>query len=250
MKHKKSVMTVLILAMLGLSGCAENQIPDVSEEEMRAIGEYVAYTMVKYDVGHGSRLMDLPPVEEMDEQAPVPTRSPEETVGMDPVDDTPVVDASGEVVTDEGQSIEEPSYSAEEVMGLPEGVALSFAGQEICDSYPADSDYFAVTATEGKKLLVLKFSLTNTLEQETSVDLLSSQTAYRISVDGGRAGRALSTMLPNDMAFYADTLPAGASAEAVLIVMVDADTAESISSVALHLKNESKSHTIQLTSGE
>ena len=39
MKHKKSVMTVLILAMLGLSGCAENQIPDVSEEEMRAIGE-------------------------------------------------------------------------------------------------------------------------------------------------------------------------------------------------------------------
>ena len=95
MKHKKSVMTVLILAMLGLSGCAENQIPDVSEEEMRAIGEYVAYTMVKYDVGHGSRLMDLPPVEEMDEQAPVPTRSPEETVGMDPVDDTPVVDASG-----------------------------------------------------------------------------------------------------------------------------------------------------------
>ena len=67
----------------------------------------MAYTMVKYDVGHGSRLMDLPPVEEMDEQAPVPTRSPEETVGMDPVDDTPVVDASGEVVTDEGQSIED-----------------------------------------------------------------------------------------------------------------------------------------------
>ena len=138
MKHKKSVMTVLILAMLGLSGCAENQIPDVSEEEMRAIGEYVAYTMVKYDVGHGSRLMDLPPVEEMDEQAPVPTRSPEETVGMDPVDDTPVVDASGEVVTDEGQSMEEPSYSAEEVMGLPEGVALSFAGKSCwCSSSPS-----------------------------------------------------------------------------------------------------------------
>ncbi len=57
-------------------------------------------------------------------------------------------------------------------------------------------------------------------------------------------------MLPYDMAFYADTLPAGASAEAVLIVMVDADTAESISSVALQLKNESKSHTIQLSSGE
>ena len=208
MKHKKSVMTVLILAMLGLSGCAENQIPDVSEEEMRAIGEYVAYTMAKYDAGHGSRLMDLPPVEEMEDQAPVPTRSPEETVGMDPVDDTPIVDASGEQIADEGHAGEENSYSAEEVMGLPEGVTLSFVGQEICDSYPGDSDYFAVTATEGKKLLVLKFSITNTLEQEARVDLLSSQTAYRIAVDGGRAGRALSTMLPNDLAFYADTLSA------------------------------------------
>lgn len=246
MKYKKSLMTVMAVAMLGLSGCAENQIPEMTEEEMRAVGEYVAYALTKYDAGRSSRLMDLPPIEE-ESKAPVSTPAPEETVGMDPVDDTPVVDASGAQTAEGEQSAEEVSYSAEEVMGFPEGVVLKYTGQEICDSYPADSDAFAVTATEGKKLMILKFSITNTQEQETKVDLLSSQTSYRISIGEERSRRALATLLPNDMAFYADTLPAGGSAEVVLVTEVDESLAESGAPVAVQLKNESKSHTIQLS---
>ncbi len=132
-------------------------------------------------------------------------------------------------------------------MELPEGVILEYTGQEICDSYPGESEAFAVSATEGKKLLVLKFSITNTLEQEVRVDLLSTEIIYRISVDGERSRRALTTMLPNDMAFYADTLSAGASAEAVLVTEVNAEKAEAIASVTVQIKNESKSHTIQLS---
>lgn len=250
MRYKKSVMAVMILAMLGLSGCAENQIPDMTGEEMQAVGEYVAYVMTKYDAGHGSRIMDLPPVEE--NTAPVGTPAPEEKVGMDPVDDTPVVDAPGtQIAEGEGsaqgeQPEREVSYSAEQVMGLPEGVTLEYTGQEVCDSYSGDSDAFAVTAADGKKLLVLKFSITNTLEQEAEVDLLSSQISYRIAVGEERSRKALPTMLPNDMAFYVETLSPGASAEAVLVVEVDADLAESGAPVTVQLKNESKSHTIHL----
>ena len=245
MKYKKSLITVMAVAMLGLSGCAENQIPEMTDEEMRAVGEYVAYALAQYDVGRSSRLMDLPPEEER--EVPVGTPASEERVGMDPVDDTPVVDASGAQTAEGEQPGEEVSYSAEEVMGLPEGVVLEYTGQEICDSYPADSDAFAVTASEGKKLLVLKFSITNTLEQEIKVDLLSSQTSYRIAIGEERSRRALSTLLPNDLAFYVDTLPAGGSAEVVLVTEADEGLAESAASITVRLKNESKSHTIQLT---
>lgn len=245
MKYKKSLMTVMAVAMLGLSGCAENQIPEMTDEEMRAVGEYVAYALAQYDAGRSSRLMDLPPVEES--EVPVSTPAPDERVGMDSVDDTPVVNAPGAQTAEGEQYGEEVTYSAEEVMGLPEGVILEYTGQEICDSYPADSDAFAVTATEGKKLLVLKFSITNTLEQEARVDLLSSQTSYRIAIGEERSRRALATLLPNDLAFYADTLPAGGSAEAVLVAEVDEGLAESAASITVQLKNESKSHTIQLT---
>lgn len=244
MKSKKSVTAILILSILGFSGCAESQIPEMTAEEMRAVGEFVAYTLTKYDVGQSSRLMELPPEEEI--IAPSATPAPEETVGMDPVDDTPVTTAPGAEQTAEGENV----YSAEEVMGLPEGVVLEFAGKVICDSYPEEGDAFAVTATQGKKLLILKFSITNTLEQEVKVDLFSSEAVYRIAVDGGRSRRALTTMLPTDMAFYVDTLQAGASAEAVLVTEVDADSADSIAVVTVEVKNESKSHTIQLSGDE
>ena len=241
MKYKKSVIALLVLSMLGFSGCAENQIPDMTEEEMQAMGEFVAYTLTKYDVGHSSRLMDLPPEENKVPGATPPPAEPAEKTETEPVEDTTVTEAPG--VEPEGAT----DYTAEEVMELPEGVILEYTGQEIRDSYPGESEAFAVSATEGKKLLVLKFSITNTLEQEVRVDLLSTEIIYRISVDGERSRRALTTMLPNDMAFYADTLSAGASAEAVLVTEVNAEKAEAIASVTVQIKNESKSHTIQLS---
>lgn len=235
MKYKKSVTVILILSMLGFGGCAGNQIPDMTEEEMQAVGEFVAYTLTKYDVGQSSRLMELPPEES---KAPVATPAPEETVGMEPVDDTPVTEAPGAEIG------EVAVYSPEEVMGLPEGVVLEFAGKQICDRYPDESDAFAVSATQGKKLLILKFSIINTLEEEIKVDLLSSQITYRIAVDGERSRRALTTVLPNDMAFYVDTLSGGASAEAVLVTEVDEDKTDA--AVTVQIINESKSYTIQL----
>ena len=39
MKYKKSLMTVMAVAMLGLSGCAENQIPEMTEEEVEMVIE-------------------------------------------------------------------------------------------------------------------------------------------------------------------------------------------------------------------
>ena len=45
--------------ILALTGCAENQIPDLTADQEKAVGEYVALTLMRYDAGHRSRLMDL-----------------------------------------------------------------------------------------------------------------------------------------------------------------------------------------------
>lgn len=249
MKYKKSITKLLVLSMVMtvLTGCAENQIPDRSPEEIQAIGEYVAFTLMKYDMGHTSRLMDLPPVEEEQGKDVPEQEEPNDTVGMDPVDDTPVINEAGN-----GQSNQTPqnqTYSMEEVMGLPEGVSVSFTGYEVYDSYPAGSDAFAVTAEEGKKLLVLNFSLTNTLDQEQSLDLLSSGTRYRILVDEENAQWSLPTMLPDDMSSYVGTMAAGETVEMVLLISMDAGAADAASSIRMILRNELKSYTIQLTGG-
>lgn len=251
LKMRKKIMAVLAAALLcGLCGCAENQLPDFTDDEVRAIGEQAAFLMMKYDAGHRSRLMDLsedvlygrkPAVDPSAGTKP----EDEEPSGMRPTEDTPVTVPPGAAVS--GENV----YSMEEVMGLPGGVAVSFLGHMVCDSYPSGSDDMAgvisVDAQKGKKLLVLRFALENASGQDLAVDLVSAGTIFRVTVNGAYIRRAFPTAgLSDDLATFKGTLPAGGNAEAVLIVEVENTMAENISSVSLQVGNGTQKHTRQL----
>ena len=237
-KRCRAVLLAAAILLFGLTGCAENQIPDLTDEQIQQVGEFVAITMMKYDAGHRSRLMDLPEMEETGETAP----KPEEPAGMAPVDDTPVVNSAG-IETAE----KELEYSMEEVMGLPEGVSVLFTDTEICNDYPGESDSFNMSAGDGKKLLVLHFSIANAGQQEQELDLLSSGTVYRITVNGEYSRRALTTMLLDDMTSYQGTIPAGESAEAVLIIEIEGSLS-TVTSLTLDAKNGDMTQTTELLS--
>ncbi len=238
-KRKTAAILTAALFMTGLTGCAENQIPDLSGDEIQAVGEYVALTMMKYDINHRSRLMDLAVLEEAGSvpEGPAETQEPS---GMAPVDDTPVVDSAGK----EEQAV--VSYSLEEVMGLPEGLEVTFTGQEVHDSYPEGEDFFSLNASEGKKLMVLHFSIANTGEQEQRLDILNSETIFQITVNETYSRRALTTMLLDDMATYVGTVSAGGSVDTVLVIELESGMAENVSSVSMNVKSEEKACTVSL----
>lgn len=238
MKRKKSLALLITIAMImGLSACGENVIPEMTEEELQAVGEFAAVTLMKYDASHRSRLVDISLLEEEVPESVVPIE-PTEPEGMRPTEDTPI----------ENRTEIQNSYSMEEVMELPEGVTVSYVSHEFCDKYPnaGDNDYLAVTSSEGRKLLILKFSLDNASGQDTSVDILSTGCVFRITVNGDYTRRALTTLLPNDMSTYREMIPAGESKEVVLIIETEEERIENISSIVLNLKNELKTYTIQL----
>lgn len=236
---KKKLMMLCMAAMLtlGLTGCAENQIPDMTDEQMQEIGEYVGITLIKYDASHRSRLVEL--TDEDEPLAPEPTVEPEKPAGMDPVEDTPVIDMTGK-----GES----NTPVERVLEFAEGMTLTYTGQQVCDYYPeGDANaYFSINATEGKKLLVLNFALSNNTTQAQEVDLLSSSAKFRIKVNEGNTRRAFTTMLDNDLSTYVGTLSANQSVEVVLIIEVSEETAASVSAIELKVENESASSTIKV----
>lgn len=239
MKKKAIAMVLAAVLCLGLTACGKNAIPEMTEDELQAVGEYAAITLMKYDANHRSRLVDVALLEE-ETPKPVSPVLPEaeEPSGMKPVDNTPIV----------SQPEVQNSYSMEEVMGLPSGVTASFTGQEFCEKYPYEegNDYFAVTPSAGRKLLVLKFALENAAGQDMEVDLLASGCIYQITVNGDYTRRALPTMLLNDMSTYEGTVQAGGSQEVVLVIETEKERLEEVSSIVLNLKNESKTYTIQL----
>lgn len=246
MKRKyMKLMAAGLVVMLMLSGCG-NKIPDMTEAQAQQVGEYAVLTLLKYDANNRSRLVDRSVVEaydakqkELQELAAQATPKPE---GMKPVDDTPVIevgeDTSGETMV----------ISLEEFYGVPEGVTITYQGQDVCDSYAGDASEtgFDLGATAGNKLLVLHFEIINNSGSEQRIDLFSKTATYRVTVNGSDTMNALTTMLTDDMSTYIDKIPTGEARKVVLLAEINENIADTISTIALNLKNESKTGTIQL----
>ena len=64
MKKKGFALLITICMIFGLSACGENVIPEMTDEELQAVGEYAAITLMKYDANQRSRLVDIALLEE------------------------------------------------------------------------------------------------------------------------------------------------------------------------------------------
>ena len=239
MKKRFLLFLAAGILVLGLAGCGENQIPDLTDEEMQMVGEYAAITLMRYDANHRSRLVDYSLLMETPEPEvtpePVETKEP---AGMDPVDDTPVI----------SEGIGNGSATMEEVLELPEGLSVVYMGEELHKIYYPEGENSALSlpAAEGKQILALSFSIMNASDQEQSVDFLSMAPEFRVTVNGTYTRRALMTNFENDMSLYKGTIPAMQSVPLAILIEVEDTDAENLSSISLNLKNESNSCTIQL----
>lgn len=235
----KRILIALAAVMLvfGLAGCAEDQIPYLTDEQMKMMGEFTAITLMRYDANHRSRLVDYTLL--LEPQKPETAPEPEQTkepAGMDPVDDTPVIGVDGQV----------GGAGIEKTLEFPEGVNVTFTGQALYDIYPEAEDGFAITATQGTKLLVLSFSIFNDTQQAQSFDLLAMEPRFSVIVNRNQTYNALRTVLENDFAAFQNTIPAGESAIVELVVQLDTEVADNITSISLKIKNNSRTGTVRL----
>lgn len=240
---RKRGIALACAAVLLMTGCGAI-LPEMTDEESNLIGEYAAITLLKYDANSRSRLVDLTQVEEKTEAdvSSVPeTPSPEEspTQQAPDISDTPVID-----------NRDENNYgtdSVESFLELPEGVSVVYTGYQLCQSYPEEENrYFALDAAEGKELLVLCFSLQNNSGTTHELNLMERRDNYKLTINGNYSKTALPTMLINDLAAYKGTIPDGGAEEVVLVIEIEPEQVSTVETIALRLKNESKTSTIQL----
>lgn len=253
MKRKFFAIPLMMAAVLGMTSCG-NTIPDMSADEMQIIGEYAAITLMKYDARHRSRLVDLELVAQYEAEAKAREEAEalaqaeaaakeQESTGMRPTDNTPVVGSEGIVTA--------PTVTMEEILNLPEGVSITYRETKICDTYPENSQhFFSVPATSGYQLFVLEFDLYNGSGQDQYIDMLSQFSqgglTFKVTANGTYSRRALTTMLLNDITSYMDTLAAGTTVEVVAVVEVENSIANNVSSIKLELKDGTNTYTDQL----
>lgn len=238
MRMKLMAILVAGVMIMGLTGCGMDQIPEMTDEQMRLIGEYTAITVMKYDANNRSRLVDYSRMIIGSEPETPQEQETQEPAGMDPVDDTPVVGGPA------GGNGAGP-YSMEEALSLPEGVSIVYTGEALHDTYPEEGD-FTITAAAGKQLLVLEFVIINASGQDQPVDFLTLSPEFRITVNEDYTRRAMLTMLDEDLSVYQGMVPSMGSVSTMLIIEVDNERAANLSSISLSVKNGSEAYSIQL----
>ena len=232
----------LIMTGIWLTGCG-NAIPEMTMEQQELVVEFAASELLKYDVNYQSKLTAPEPEQQPEEEQGEQPKEPliEEALPEETITDTDVT------IVDNTGTVEAQKISIADFLDLT-GVEISYAGYETVDTYPegeAKEAYFFMSATEGNKLLVLRFSALNVSGEELSIDLAKSQTRYKIILNGTEKN-ALTTMLLNDMAYYQGTLAANESIELVLLCEIQDDQTEFIDTLQLKIKSVDDSATISL----
>lgn len=220
MRKVSTFLCGIILAVL-VSGCGA-KMPDLTQEETDLISEYAVGVLLKYDKHYSSRLVDTTGydvvVNEIPEQEPEPELEEEPD---SPADETEVVD-----ISQDEETFVVPA-TIEEYYGISDFV-FNYTGYELQSSYPPNEDenamVFAMDATEGSQLLVLRFAASNISSSDQTLDMPSYGARFRVSVNGESSMSTLTTMLLNDLQTYDDVIPAGSSVELVSIVEVPQST--------------------------
>ena len=223
-----------------VTGCGRTV--ELTEEENEIITEYAVGLLLKYDKYYNNHLVEL--TEETDtaetqpeEEEPLPEENndTEETE----VSDTPVVDVAEE---------EPQASSIEEFYGI-EGIGFQYSGYELQNEYPQVTEdspelAFAMEATSGMKLLVLKFQVVSLNGVDTELNMMNYGTKVRVSVNGESPKSALSTMLLNDLQTYKGIIgPAGPVELAAVVEVPDGTNVESLSII---LRNDTDKATLVL----
>lgn len=244
MNRATEITAAILTASLLLSGCG-NQIPDMTEEEQALIVSYAAEVVERHDSNHPSRLeseevVELKKEEEAQKEAKKEQLKQEEAAKAEEAKNN---EASSETAK---QKVE---LTLDDVVGA-DGFSFSYEGYELDDSYPdtGEETYFAMNATEGQKLLVLKFLAHNISGEDRELSMVSSGVRFKITA-GGKTQNALTTMLLNDFSNFSGTIPGNGTQELVLICEVPADgsvTEGGSDSIAVIVRNGDKNATISL----
>ncbi|MBD5548565.1 MAG: hypothetical protein HDQ97_14440 [Lachnospiraceae bacterium] len=247
MKRQVIGSAAALLTAALATGCG-NTIPNLSDQQQELVVEYAAGIVLKYDQNYESKLVELTLEQETEMTAP------EEEVSENPVtDEKESADAQQqedalEDVTVIDNTQEQEDVSIESFLNL-DSVKITYAGCEAYDFYPEQGEeeefYFVMNATEGNKLLVLKFLTENISGAETSLDIGQSETRFTLMVNGERKN-ALTTMLLNELAYYQGTLAPGESTELVLICEIPDEQADATPTLELTMKSVDDIATISL----
>lgn len=246
LKEKRVISIITVCIMLMLTGCGD-PMPDLSAEDSALVAEYAAGILLKHNKNYSGKIVNddviaaqLLQEKEFEENTEKYRRTIEKSTETEEQES-----ATADSRHKSNMTMEELS----QFLGITP-VNLAYDGYVICDSYPDESSpedvIVAFTAPPGRKLCILKFTLTNQSGEDAVVNIFDARYKFSVIINESRIEQVQATYALEDLAVYKDSILAGESREAVLILDLSAETAAGIGSLALSVNGSEGSAKIAL----
>lgn len=229
-----------VVLMLWLNGCG-NAIPDMTQEQQDMVTEYAAQLLLKYDANYKSTIL----TEEQSREAEEELIRDAELAALIQERQEMQQAATGNESGGEGETPSEPETpvytDVDSFLGLSDSVEIEYAGYLVCDNYPestAANDWQGVAraTSTNSKLVVFTFTLKNVSGSDYLLDMASLGAKFSFRINGNITKTSLTTLLTNDLMMYRDTIPAGETVNAVLLIEMPASDTENFTSIKMTMK--------------
>lgn len=262
MKKKITSMAILLMALALMTGCA-NVIPEMSEEQQALVVEYAVGVLLQNDKKHEFKLqpelLELMALEEAAAEQQLQAEQESEAQEQGSEDQKQGEDAQNiqtaegsqddTVIIDNTEDSVPENVTIEWFLNMMDEFTFTYTGYDVVSSYPEKDEtqdvFFAMNATAGNELLVLKFSVQNVTEEEKLLNIAGTGVRFKIVIDGEEKN-ALTTMLLDDMAYYQETLGAGESRNLVVVCEIPEGKAGAVQEMSLIMKSVDNTATIPL----
>lgn len=245
---------IFFMAVVLMSGCGAT-LPELSEEQTDLVTEYAAGLLIKYNALPDNNLLNEAQMEE-EEKKEAEEKEKErkkkeaekaylESKAAKENENTTQSEGDGDTAA---PAKEDPTI--EDLASFYElsDFSISYSGYQLCQSYPdedRDDFFLAMEATEGKKLCILQFNVTNTSGTDSEFDMFAKQGIFYVSIDGQEKIPVQSTLLLDDLATYKGIIASGESVPMILVCEVE-ETTEQIGGMELTAKYGTQKGTIIL----
>ncbi len=229
-----------VALILLLNGCG-NAIPDMTQEQQDMVTEYAAQLLLKYDANYKSTIL----TEEQSREAEEELIRDAELAALIQERQEMQQAAAGNESGGEGEKPSEPEApvytDVDSFLGLSDSVEIEYAGYLVCDSYPESTEAndwqgVARATSTNSKLVVFTFTLKNVSGGDYLLDMASLGAKFSFRINGNITKTSLTTLLTNDLMMYRDTIPAGETINAVLLIEMPASDTENFDSIKMTMK--------------
>ena len=228
-RKRKSLLNIVLLAgALILTGCGEEPY-ELQDNERAVIVNYAAHIVAKYNVRQpeGYRYVYLPAEQEAggEEEQPQDIQTEETNEQEQQTDDRTQEDMPADNADAATEEVK-PAVTLSEALGL-KGVQAVYTGAELTDHYGT------VVPNTGKKLMILHVTLQNQTGKARKCDMLSLLPVFQAKVNGMQEVTSELTILPENLSTWEEKIPAGGSADTIILFQVDEDEVTSVEQLEL-----------------